>query len=49
MPTTRSRPTTADWKHRLRPSSWFVIRDPEITDEQRRIAALDVALDLVDD
>ena len=28
-------------------SSWFVIRDPEVTDEQRRAAALNVALDLV--
>lgn len=27
-------------------SSWFVIRDPEITDEQRRAASLEVALDL---
>lgn len=28
-------------------STWFVIRDPEITDEQRRMAALEVALDLI--
>ncbi len=28
-------------------STWFVIRDPEITDEQRRTAALEVALDLI--
>jgi AcrR family transcriptional regulator len=28
-------------------SSWFVIRDPEVTDDQRRAAALAVALDLV--
>ena len=29
-------------------SSWFVIRDPEVSDEQRRTAALQVACDLVD-
>jgi AcrR family transcriptional regulator len=28
-------------------STWFVIRDPEITDGQRRTAALDVALNLI--
>ncbi|HEY7223253.1 MAG TPA: helix-turn-helix domain-containing protein [Micromonosporaceae bacterium] len=28
-------------------SSWFTLRDPEITDEQRQAAALEVALDLV--
>jgi AcrR family transcriptional regulator len=28
-------------------SSWFVIRDPVVTDDQRRAAALNVALDLV--
>jgi hypothetical protein len=28
-------------------SSWFVLRDPEVTDEQRRAAALEVALSLV--
>jgi AcrR family transcriptional regulator len=29
-------------------ATWFVIRDPHITDEQRRIASLEVALDLVE-
>jgi hypothetical protein len=28
-------------------ATWFLIRDPEVTDEQRREAALEVALDLV--
>jgi AcrR family transcriptional regulator len=28
-------------------TTWFVIRDPEVTDEQRRAAALEVALSLV--
>jgi AcrR family transcriptional regulator len=28
-------------------SSWFVIRDPDITDDQRRSAALNVAVDLI--
>jgi len=29
-------------------STWFVIRDPEVTDQQRRAAALEVALGLVE-
>jgi AcrR family transcriptional regulator len=28
-------------------STWFTVRDPEVTDDQRRAAALEVALDLV--
>jgi AcrR family transcriptional regulator len=28
-------------------STWFTVRDPEITDDQRRAAALEVALDLL--
>jgi len=28
-------------------STWFTVRDPDVTDEQRRAAALEVALDLV--
>jgi AcrR family transcriptional regulator len=28
-------------------STWFTVRDPEITDDERRVAALEVALDLV--
>jgi AcrR family transcriptional regulator len=29
-------------------STWFTVRDPEVTDDQRRVAALDVALSLLD-
>jgi AcrR family transcriptional regulator len=28
-------------------STWFTVRDPDVTDDQRRVAALEVALDLV--
>jgi hypothetical protein len=28
-------------------STWFTVRDPDITDDQRRTAALEVALELV--
>ena len=29
-------------------STWFTVRDPEVTDDERRTAALDVALSLLD-
>jgi AcrR family transcriptional regulator len=29
--------------------TWFTVRDPDVTDDQRRQAALDVAFDLIDD
>jgi AcrR family transcriptional regulator len=29
-------------------ATWFVIREPEITDDQRRVAALEVAIDMLD-
>jgi len=29
-------------------STWFILRDPEVTDDERRAAALEVALSLVD-
>jgi hypothetical protein len=29
-------------------SSWFTLRAPEVTDEERRTAALEVALELVE-
>jgi AcrR family transcriptional regulator len=30
-------------------ATWILVRDPRVTDEQRRVAALEVALDLLDD
>jgi hypothetical protein len=29
-------------------TSWFVIRDPDVTDKQRREVALDVAYEILD-